>query len=147
MNGHTDPYTIIAHLVNAWPSGASSPALDAARAWLKDRDTTDVRTIASDTLTLLDALLRALEGGAALDGLLSTREALVKYVNREPGQRANDMLRAHFAPAGGVTLIRNGQHFTIGDEELEQVRDAVNTRRREMRKAETAKRRAQNRRS
>jgi hypothetical protein len=35
-----------------------------------------------------------------------------------------------------VTLVRGGQPFTIMDDELELVRDAVNTRKREVRKRE-----------
>jgi hypothetical protein len=133
-NKQHDVYSIIAHLVHEWPTDASEDheALHAAQKWLETHSHEDPRLLAYETLAALDALLRTLQGGAAVDALLAARKALLKYVSNQPGEE--DGLTAASGPSGGVTLRRGEQHFTIQDDELEQVRDAVNTRRREMRK-------------
>jgi hypothetical protein len=46
------------------------------------------------------------------------------------------MLTTTTSSVGGVTLVRGGQHFTINDNELDIVREAINTRKRELRKRE-----------
>jgi hypothetical protein len=134
MSEHTDVYAIIANLVNEWPSEAApdSEALRAARRWLEAHNAHDPRPLAQETLASLDALLRALQGGAAFDALLNAREMLAGYIHHAPIR--SDALNVKLAPSGGVTLVRNGQHFTIDDAELEAVRDAINERKREVRK-------------
>lgn len=131
-----DAYVILANLVASWPdeTAASSPELDAARAWLQTRRTADIRTLARDTLGVLDLLLQRLQGGTARDLLFDTREALAKYVHYGAPSPTDAALTVKLTPAGGVTLLRNGQHFTIDDDDLDQVREAINTRRREIRK-------------
>jgi hypothetical protein len=133
-NKQYDIYSIIAHLVHEWPVEATEnhEALHVAQQWLEAHNHEDPRLLAYETLAALDALLRTLQGGAAVDALLDARKALLKYVSNQPGQE--DGLHVDSGPSGGVTLRRGEQHFTIQDDELEQVRDAVNTRRREMRK-------------
>lgn len=133
MDKRSDVYTLIARLVNEWPGETASATLEQARNWLAQQETDDAHILARDTLASLDRLMHALQGGAAFDSLLNTREALTRYVNRQPS-RDEGGLQVKFAPAGGVTLLRKGHHFTISDEELELVRDAVNTRKREIRK-------------
>lgn len=133
MSRHTEVYHVITKLVHTRPEEDRSEAVEAARAWLNARSNGDVRTIARDALDAIDALLRALEGGTALDTLFDAREALAKYVQRGMGED-DGALRVNLPPSGGVTLLRHGQHFTIHDDELEEVRDAVNSRKREVRK-------------
>lgn len=141
MERHNNVYTIITRLVEDWPAEAEqhSEALAEARAWLKNHKNNDVRTLARDTLEPLDRLLHTLEGGTAFDTLLNARAALTRYANRDaanPGEPShdNDTLTIKLTPAGGVTLVRKGQHLTINDEALEHVRDVINERRRELRK-------------
>jgi hypothetical protein len=133
-NKQHDVYSIIARLVHEWPTEPTEnhEALHTAQEWLKTHNREDPRLLAYETLAALDALLRTLQGGAAVDALLDARKALLKYVSNQPGQE--DGLHVDFGASGGVMLRRGEQHFTIQDDELEQVRDAVNTRRREMRK-------------
>jgi hypothetical protein len=134
---HNDATTIIARLVSEWPSNAPDSALEEARLWLDTHKSgqraSDIRALAHNTLVSLDALLRALQGGAAFDVLLDARKALARFVHQEPARDEAELV-VKFAPTGEVTLLREGHHFTIEDEELDQVRDAVNYRKREIRK-------------
>lgn len=138
MQRQSDVHTIIAHLVEAWHARTEAPenqpeALKEAQDWLQAHNSShDPRTLAQDTLASLDTLLRALQGGMAMDALLDAREALAKYINREPGRE--DRLSVRLAPSGGVSLIHGGRHLTINDDELDMVREAINTRKREVRK-------------
>ncbi len=134
MNKPQNPHAIIAHLVETYAADneEARAALHEARTWLDAHASNDPRVLAQETLESLDALLRVLQGGTAVDALLQAREALKRYINRVPAE--SDRLQVKFAPSGGVILQRNAQHMTIQDDELEQVRDAVNTRKRELRK-------------
>ncbi len=136
MQKHDDVATILARLIDSWPTSDHAPpeVLDQARAWLADRRKGDVRTLAHDTLASLDVLLQALQGGGARDVLFDAREALARYVQHNYGP--TDDLTVRLPPSGGVTLVRGGRNMTIGDAEMEQVREAINERKREIRKHE-----------
>ncbi len=98
-----------------------------------DEPTESVQQLAQRALNTIDALLSSIEGGEGLRPLIDARGVLSGFVHRQrPPHDAP--LTTLMPPVGGVTLVRSGQHFTITDEELEQVRDAVNTRKRELRK-------------
>lgn len=96
---------------------------------------TSVQGLAQQAINALDALLERLEGGEGLRVLIDARGALSVYVQRGAMQTDKE-LTVKASPVGGVTLVRSGQHFTINDEELELVREAVNVRKRELRKRE-----------
>ncbi|NJK79429.1 MAG: hypothetical protein HC876_03305 [Chloroflexaceae bacterium] len=137
MDQQRDIYRIVADLLNELPApiAEGSNVAAEARAWLKQQSSAspNVRQLAQTARDGLDALLRAVKGGRAHETLLDARVALGRYI--APGPEAgNDALSVQFAPGGGVTLVRDGRHFTISDEELELVREAVNTRKREVRK-------------
>lgn len=142
MSTQRDVYNILARLVERLEATsthdeASQQIITEARDWLRQHsnrpDAVDVRVLAQDVRDALDALLRALEGGKGQDVLRDARVALSRYVVPAP-ELSDETLRVQFPPSGGVTLARRGKHFTISDDELEQVRDAVNTRKREVRK-------------
>lgn len=90
------------------------------------------RALAIETLAVLDRLLQTVEGGAALDALFDARQVLARFAAQTPP--APTPLAVKLPPTGGVTLVRNGHHFTIPDEDLEAVREAINERKREVRK-------------
>jgi hypothetical protein len=93
----------------------------------------DARALARDALAAMDALLTIVQGGPALEALVDARETLSNFANQKDSQ--DDRMLVVQQPAlGGITLVRGGRSFTINDDELEQVRDAVNARKREIRK-------------
>jgi hypothetical protein len=133
MDRRSEVYTLLERLVNEWPAEArASDAYAAAQTWLKAHEQPDPHTLARETLESLDALLRAMQGGVAMDRLLDAREAITRYIQREPPRQ--EALTVKLSPAGGVTLLRGGQHLTIPDGDLDQVREAITVRKREVRK-------------
>ncbi len=93
----------------------------------------DARALARDALAAMDALLTIVQGGPALEALVDARETLSNFANQKDSQ--DDRMLVVQQPAlGGITLVRGGRSFTINDDELEQVREAVNARKREIRK-------------
>jgi hypothetical protein len=133
MDRRSEVYTLLERLVHEWPADARpNDAHAAAQAWLKAHEQPAPQTLARETLESLDALLRALQGGVAMDRLLDAREALTRYIQREPPRQ--ESLTVKLSPAGGVTLLRGGQHLTIDDSDLDQVREAITVRKREVRK-------------
>ncbi len=96
---------------------------------------TNVQELARRVLDTLDALLQAVEGGEGLRVLVDARGVVSGYVQRGSFQ-PDKPLTIKPSSVGGVTLVRGGQHFTINDDELETVRDAVNARKRDIRKRE-----------
>jgi hypothetical protein len=133
MDKRSEVYTLLERLVHEWPADAGrSESYEAARAWLAAHQHPEPHTLARETLESLDALLRALQGGVAMDRLLDAREALNRYIHREPPRQPT--LEVKLSPAGGVTLLRGGQHLTIADEDLDKVREAITVRKREVRK-------------
>ncbi len=100
---------------------------------MQEQDTAQQR--AQQALDALDAFLEKIHGGDGLRVLIEALQVLSSYVQQTkvPHVRA---LTAQLPPVGGVTLVRGGQPFAITDDELEMVRDAVNTRKREIRKRE-----------
>lgn len=99
-------------------------------------DTTDsIQNLAQQARNALDALLENIQGGEGGRVLIDARVVLSNYIQRERNH-SDRSLTVQMPPVGGVTLVRGGQSFTIQDEELEVVRDAVNTRKREIRKRE-----------
>lgn len=127
-------YTLLAQLVAEHPMQEPEPgtALAAARDLLASRQEPTPRGLAEDALAALDALLQSLEGGVAFDALLDARQALLKYVQQIPPKPGTLAVRSY--STGGVTLLRDGQHFTISDSELDEVRETINVRKRELRK-------------
>jgi hypothetical protein len=112
-----------------------------------DQHSKNVRNLAEHALQAMDALLQAIEGGGGLRVLIDARGVLSSYVHGEAG-RDDTPLTARQSAVGGVTLARGGQHFTINDDELERVREEINTRKREIRKQErraSGEKRKQNR--
>lgn len=101
-------------------------------------DAPDARVLARNALDALDALLSVVRGGEALEALVDAREALSHFAQRTPQKNSADdrSLTVQLPALGGVTLMRGSRSFTIDDDELELVRDAVNTRKREVRKKE-----------
>jgi hypothetical protein len=133
MDRRSEVYTLLERLVHEWPAEArASDAYAAAQTWLKAHEQPDPHTLARETLESLDALLRAMQGGVAMDRLLDAREAITRYIQREPPRQ--EALTVKLSPAGGVTLLRGGQHLTIPDGDLDQVREAITVRKREVRK-------------
>lgn len=104
----------------------------------------NTREIAQQAINALDALFERLEGGEGFRTLVDARGALSVYI--QSGVLPPDTsLAIKPSSVGGVTLVRGGQHFTINDDELEAVRDAVNARKREIRKRERRQAKAQER--
>jgi hypothetical protein len=101
----------------------------------------NVQELARRVLESLDALLQSVEGGEGLRVLVDARGVVSGYVQRGSFQ-PDKPLTVKPSSVGGVTLVRGGQHFTINDDELETVRDAVNSRKREIRKRERRESRA-----
>lgn len=99
-------------------------------------DTTDsIQNLAQQARNALDALLEKIQGGEGGRVLIDARVVLSNYIQRERNY-SDRSLTVQMPSVGGVTLVRGGQSFTIQDEELEAVREAVNTRKREIRKRE-----------
>ena len=96
-----------------------------------------MQRLAQQAIEALDTFLATLEGGTVLPVLLDARESLNSYVQKGAVER-NKTLTVKFSPIGGVTLARAGRLFTLDDLDLEPVREAVNTRLREIRKREKA---------
>jgi hypothetical protein len=97
--------------------------------------TETIEQLARQVRNTLDAFLEKLQGGDGVRTLIDARVVLSSYIQREKVQ-AEKPLTIQMPSVGGVTLVRGGQAFTIRDEELEIVRDTVNTRKREIRKRE-----------
>jgi hypothetical protein len=97
----------------------------------------NAQELAQQALTALDGFLRAVEGGEGLRLLIDARGILAHYVQRGEG-KPEVALTTKTSPLSGVTLMRGSQHFSIHDSELEIVRDAVNARKRALRKQERA---------
>ncbi len=136
MSTQQDTQALIEALLAAMPDDpAQRETVAAARAWLAAHGSQagDVRGVALAARDALDVLLRALEGGRGLDVLRDARVAISRYITPTP-ESGDDSLSVHVVPTGGVTLTRRGRHLTIYDEELEAVRDAINERKREVRK-------------
>ncbi|NJN68254.1 MAG: hypothetical protein HC884_16845 [Chloroflexaceae bacterium] len=99
------------------------------------QDKNNARELAQQALHALDALLRSVEGGGGWRLLVDARGALSGYVQQ--GAIPPDApITVQPAATGGVTLVRGRQHFTIVDDELDQVREEINARKREIRKRE-----------
>ncbi|NJP06044.1 MAG: hypothetical protein HC837_10680 [Chloroflexaceae bacterium] len=92
----------------------------------------DAHALAREALQAIDLLMTTIQGGLALRSLVDARETLQSFVNKE--QRSDKEVSVQYPTTGGVTLVRGNRFFTIDDHELEIVRDAVNTRKREIRK-------------
>lgn len=136
MTTQPDTYALIEALLAAVPDDAEHrDTIAAARTWLAQHRSKagDVRGVALSARDALDVLLRALEGGRGLDVLRDARVAISRYVTPTP-ESGDESLSVHVVPTGGVALTRRGRHLTIYDEELEAVRDAINERKREVRK-------------
>ncbi len=95
----------------------------------------NARELAQQALQALDTLLHSVEGGGGWRLLVDARGALSGYV-QQGAPPPDTALTVQPAATGGVTLVRGRQHFTITDEELEQVREEINARKRELRKRE-----------
>ncbi len=139
MSTQRDIYAILESLLAELPPevAAQSSAAAEAQVWLKQHSSraADVRTTALIARDAVDALLRALEGGKGLDVLRDARAAMSRYVTPVPSAESDDdTLTVQVVPSGGVTLSRRGKHLTINDAELEAVREAINERKREVRK-------------
>lgn len=96
-------------------------------------DQRDARALARDALATMDALLSVVQGGKALEALVDAREALSNFAHSRDAQD-DRTLTVQLPVMGGITLIRGGRSFTIHDSDLEAVREAINTRKREIRK-------------
>lgn len=138
MTTQQDTFALIEALLAAVPDDpAHRETVAAAQTWLAQHRSkaSDVRGIALTARDALDVLLRALEGGRGLDVLRDARAAISRYITPMPvPENDDDSLSVHVVPTGGVTLTRRSRHLTIYDEELEAVRDAINERKREVRK-------------
>jgi hypothetical protein len=99
-------------------------------------DQRDARALARNVLASMDALLSIVQGGNALEALVDAREALANFANQKDQPQDDRALTVQLPVMGGVTLIRGARSFTIDDEDLELVREAINTRKREIRKRE-----------
>lgn len=96
---------------------------------------TNNEQLARQAIQSLDMLLQNIQGGEGLRVLIDARQALSNLVQRN-ALLSDKELTTQFPTIGGVSLVRGGQSFTIKDNELELVREAVNTRKREVRKVE-----------
>lgn len=93
------------------------------------------KTLAEEALRAIDALLQSLEGGGGLRALIDARGVLASYVHGHVPP-ADAPLRVQQNVLGGITLVRGGQYFTLNDEEIDMVREAIAIRKRELRKKE-----------
>ncbi len=100
-------------------------------------DKENYQELAQQALHAMDALLEKLSGGEGLRALVEVRGVLADYV-QQGTIKPDKTLQVQIPPVGGVTLVRGGQRCIINDDELESVREAINTRKREIRKRERA---------
>ncbi len=95
----------------------------------------NIQELARKTLHAMDALLEQVHGGEGLRALIEARQILASFV-QQGKLSPSKTLAVQLPPVGGVTMVRGGQTFSITDDELEAVREAINTRKREIRKRE-----------